>query len=242
MAQPRRDSPTRYVMLMASLPYMGDPFAHTRTPLSRPTLERRLGLLDPADEALLREIERLVQWEAIGASTDDAEIIRRLNRTIADLTDAHLPDLSGAVRARLELRSLVAALRYRHLGRPPPAPNVAPWRASDFAKRIAANWELPDFGLGTRHRWLLEAEAALKDDDPLGLQRLLLGEAWRDLAKRAERHAFDFTAVALYVLRWDIFDRWTRLNADEAAERFDGLVINALAPFEAAFTARGIHG
>lgn len=227
-------------MLMTSLPLLGDPFAQTRTPLPRSTLERRLTLLDAADEALLLQVERLVQWESIGEDVPDAEMLRRLITTITDLQTARLPDLADAVQYRLELRSIVTALRHRHFGWPLPPPASAPWRVSRHAARIAANWDAPDLGLSIHHRWVSEAQSLLDSDEPLALERLMLGEAWRDLSKRAARHHFDFTSVAIYVLRWNIFDRWTRYDGGDAVVRFDGLIAAGLSSFDAQFAELGI--
>lgn len=41
-------------------------------------------------------------------------------------------------------------------------------------------------------------------------------------------HDFDFEAVALYVVRWDLLERWTRYDAEAAAARFSTLVADAL--------------
>ncbi len=37
-------------------------------------------------------------------------------------------------------------------------------------------------------------------------------------------HAFDFEAVAFYVLRWHLVARWCSYGAEAAGERFAGLV------------------
>lgn len=242
MPEARKDAPRRYTMLMASLPHIGDPFARDRTPMSRATLERRLDLLDPTDRETLRDVERVVQWESISTDIADAAFVARAGALCDALEAARLDDLAGALRHRLELRTAVAALRWRHMGHPAPASDDPPWGFGRWTGRIRRRWDAPDLGLSRVFPWIGEAQALLEGDDPKALEQLLLGAARRDLKTRAERHRFDFTAVALYVLRWDIADRWTRLDARKAEMRFARLMDEALAPLGDLFEGSRAHG
>ena len=211
----------RYVMLMSTLPGHGALFAARRTPLSRRNLERRLDMLEPADRRILREVERVVQWDALGSHLSDAEMVRRADAVLERLGREGLATLARAVRHRFEIRTAVAALRRRHRGLGPPAEGEV-WGVGRWTGHMAEHWDETDFGLGRAFDWLNEAEELLEADDPRGFEGLLLGRIWRDLARLGTRHHFDFTAVALYVLRWDVIDRWTRMDAPRAARRFEG--------------------
>jgi hypothetical protein len=229
-------------MLMSSLPFHGRLFERTRTPLSRPALERRLGLLEPGDRALLAEVERVVQWDAIDTRADDAEMVARAGEVLGRLRQAGTGDLHDAVRHRLEMRTAVAALRRRRMGLGPPAPAEGPWGVGRWTERIAARWAEPDLGLARAFPWIARAGELIAADEPLALERLLLGRAWEDIARRGADHRFDLTAVVLYVLRWNIVDRWTRMDAREAAERFDALLAEGLGAFADPLAGEARHG
>lgn len=229
-------------MLMASLPFHGRLFERTRTPLSRATLERRLGLLAPPDRALLAEIERVIQWDAMQGTPDDAAMAAASRAMIARLAATRADDLHDAVRHRLEMRTAVAALRARALGRPLLGPGDPPWGVGRWTGRIAANRDRRDLGLARVFPWIGRAAELLETDDPRGLERLLLDRAWADLDRRGRDHRFDFTAVAFYVLRWSMIDRWTRMNAEAAEARFAALVDEAVAGFGDPVAAEPGHG
>lgn len=223
----RRDDPTRYVMLIASLPYHGRLFMATQTPLSRRRLERRLAMMTPADRDLLDDVEGVVRWYALPGAATDAEVVARGRALLRDLDAAGLTTLWTAVRNRLELRTVVAALRRRHLGEPAPGPDAV-WGTGRYLKRIRANWDVRDFGLGLAFPWVGEAQGHLDNDDPLAFEKLVLGRAWQDLGRLSLGHDFDLTAVIIYVLRWDIVDRWTQLDGAAAQTRFDALLADGL--------------
>jgi hypothetical protein len=77
--------------------------------------------------------------------------------------------------------------------------------------------------------WIKDAKQLLDAEDPLGLERLLLSVSHKQLKRHASRHYFDFEAVAIYVLKWNIFDRWAQSNAQDAAKRFEHLAQQAMA-------------
>jgi hypothetical protein len=88
---------------------------------------------------------------------------------------------------------------------------------------IKKNWHKNDFGLGYRVPWLAGAEALLADDRPHELEKFLLELIWRHYVEVGRRHYFDFAAVAIYVLRWNLSRRWSSYRNDEAVARFDRL-------------------
>ncbi len=230
---PRHD-PTRYVMLIASLPHHGRLFAAKQTPLSRTRLERRLRMMHAEDRALLDAVESVVAWHGLPGDATDADVVQRGQEVLDSLAAAGLDTLWTALRNRLELRTLVAALRRRHRGAPPPGPDEV-WGIGRFLRRIRENWETRDFGLGVPFPWVGQAQDHLDNDEPLALQKLLIGRAWQDLGRLSLGHDFDVTAVIIYVLRWEIIDRWTRLDGAAAQQRFDALLAQGMGDWGAVF-------
>jgi hypothetical protein len=213
-----------YVTLMASLPAILF-LSEKEPPINRSRLMERLKDLPPADQRTLGELGEIVSWRLIDVAQDDAAFLARAQ---ALLDRIESPTLAAALRERLEMRTVVAALRRRHAGEDAP-PKGARWGFGPHLERIRANWSLPDFGIAAFYRWLPAAKEALDAGDAMALERLLLETAWRQQARHAEGHEFDFEAVALYMLRWSMADRWARYDADEARVRFAELLDAALA-------------
>jgi len=214
----------RYVTLMASLPYHGRLFGARQTPLSRFQLNKRLSWLTPADSDTLQSIENVLRWRRLSLQETDSAFLVRARHAVESLDS---PLLAEAVRTRLEARTLVAALRMRHAGRPAPAPGER-WGFGRWVDVIAQHWLEQDFGLTRQYPWVLDAASKLERGDAIGLDRLFMEYSWNELARLGAGHYFDFEAVAIYVLRWDLVDRWTHYDADEARNRIVELVDTSL--------------
>lgn len=213
-----------YVMLVASLPAIRF-LSEKEPPINRARLMERLKYLPAADQEMLRQLTEIVSWRFIDVTQADAAFLERAEALLARISS---PTLAAALRERLEMRTVIAALRRRHAGENPPEPGVR-WGFGPHVERIRASWSLPDFGVGTLYPWLPAAKEALDAGDAVALERLLLETAWNQQARHAEGHAFDFETVALYMIRWSMAERWARFDTDEAKVRFRELLDAALA-------------
>lgn len=218
-------APDAYITLISSLPSSERLFVAKQPPLSRLRLNRRLSALSAKDADMLARIETLLSWSAYDRQSDLPGLTRRAKALLADLEH---PTLRDVVRERMDLRTAVAALRMRHKGAPAP---TAPWGVSRWMPQIMRNWSDPAFGLSTAMPWLPEAAHLLENGDTLALQRHLLDTSFRQLQRHAAKHHFDFEAVVLYVLKWNIFDRWAKADSAAAARRFAELSEDALKNF-----------
>jgi hypothetical protein len=210
----------RYAMLISSLPYHGVLFGARQTPLSRIRLRQRLSLLEPADAACLRSIDELLDWSYLGRERSDEEIVARAREVIPTLRNAFVRDL---VVWRLELRTLVAALRRRLRGQAAP-PVHTRWGYGRWLAHVHKYWNEPHFRLERVFPWLPEAWTLLESGDTLGMERLLIGIGWEHLERLSDGHHFDFEAVLLYTQRWSLIARWTSYDGEAALARFDELV------------------
>ena len=157
----------------------------------------------------------------------DAEFLRQARELFATLESAFVKDI---VNFRLELRSLVAALRRRRLGMAAPGDQEV-WGCRRWLPSIRRQWQQPDFGLKMAVPWIAEANKLLESGDSAGLQRLQMELNWNHYRRVAGGHTFDFEAVVLYVLRWDMIDRWVRYDGQAAQVRFQKLVEEGLGKF-----------
>ena len=221
--------PNAYVMLISSLPNPEPIFLAKQTPLSRLKLDQRLRVLTPDDAAVLHQVEDALRWDHLPIKLSEDEVIGRGRAALAQIDN---DVLTRIIRDRLEIRTCVAALRRRQRGETAPSAGTR-WGIGRWVNHIARYWTEPTFRLDGVFPWLREADRLLKDGDSMALERLLLQEAWQKLVRQAGEHQFDFEAVVIYVLKWNIVDRWTKYNAEVAARRFQDLTEAGLGRFAA---------
>lgn len=213
----------RYAMLLNALPYHGPLFGARQTPLSRLRLTQRLALLTPEDAESLHTLNDVLDWAQLDLDRSDAEAVARANRIVPGIADPFIREL---LVWRLEFRTLIAALRRRRRG--DPAPGDDRWGFGRWLSGIRRNWHEPAFRLDGVFPWLPEANRLLALDDSIGLERLLLGTSWNHLERISDGHYFDFAAVAIYVMRWDLIARWTTYQGEAGLQRFDELIAHGL--------------
>jgi hypothetical protein len=221
----------KYVTLMSSLPPLGQLFGSTQTPLSRLKLENRLKLLDAKDTERLNRIANLIAWSQQPKERTDSQFVADANRLLAEL---HNPTLQGIITFRLDLRTILVALRRRHRGETAP-PVDQPWGVGSWVNYIEQNWTEAGFGLEGMFPWVLEANRLLKQDDSVALERLQFELNWKMLDRFGAGHYFDFEAVVIYLMRWSLVDRWTRYDGEVAVKRFGELVDEGIEKFTDVF-------
>ena len=221
----------QYVTLMASLPYLGELFEAQQTPLSRFKLEARLKMLSEEDAERLQQMQSLIRWHYLPISRTDAEIVAAADQFFAQVKN---PLLREIVAFRLELHTVVAALRRRKRGEES-APVGEPWGYGRWVQHIERHWAEPAFRLQGNFPWLLEAQQLLYADESVALERLLFSYVWHRLGQLGAEHYFDFEAVVIYVMRWDLIDRWVRYDGQLAVERFKNLVDAGVGEFDQLF-------
>lgn len=217
----------KYAMLLASLPaHPHQLFSVSQPSVSRIQLDKRLALLDERDSEDLQRIEELLHWSQIKNASDEF-IIKKSVEVVDSIRDHFLKSI---IIWRLELRTLLSALRMRHAGFKPPPKHKFPGMGR-WCDHIERNWDKNDFGIGHRLPWLMPAQQLLTQNKTYELEKLLLDLVWQYYAAECNQHYFDFPAVVIYVLRWDITNRWAHYHADEALKRFDELVEAELKDF-----------
>lgn len=214
-----------YITLNSSFPASERLFMEKQAPLSRLRLDQRLKTLTADDAKTLFLIESLLAWHHYSMEDNDEAIIKHSRSA---QTKIQQPTLKDIVAERLELRTAIAALRLRREGGGAP---TTPWGVGRWTKQIEANWADPVFGLDASLPWLREANDFITNQDPLGFERYILEVTFLQLQRHAAKHIFDFEAVVIYVLKWHIFDRWSRSNTEAAAKRFESLAQAALGKY-----------
>ncbi len=211
-----------YTLLMASLPpYSSDLFSTRYPPVSRFQLQQRLKWLDDEDLSDLTKIQNILYWSEV-KEVDDLEFVEHAQRLLKTVRSDFLRQLIGW---RLEIRTVVAALRKR-LKHPDFMPDKGVLGLTQWNWKIVQNWHVNDFTLSTHFPWLAEANQLLIDGRSFELEKFLLKTVWQYYDRQSQGHYFDFEAVIIYVLRWDVVYRWNQYNRTRARERFVDLLNN----------------
>lgn len=210
----------KYYTLAASLPVLPRFDKARRLPISKERLEQRLTMLSEQDAAILKQAEQFLAWHFHPMGRSDADIIARHARLMAQL---HQQTLRKVVLYRMEVRTLVAAMRHRFRNYRPVQAQT-PWGVGPLVQHIEQHWEVEDFNLSGRFPWVRRAENLMQQGDSLGLQFLLLDMLWEYLQFLAQGHYFDFDFVLIYLFQWDILSRWLSYDESLALQRFNDLV------------------
>jgi hypothetical protein len=210
-----------YYTLISALPHLPSLFENRRLPVSRIRLEERLAMLNEEDAAVLADIEHIYHWNKTGIS--DEVIAVETQAAIARVPHA---DLRNVIEQRLALRTVVTALRYRQAGHWP-EPDTR-WGYPPYDRYIERHSNDPYFHLELIMPWLPEIAELLEQGRSWDLEKRLLAIEWESHAREATKHYFNFEAVALYVQRWHLIDRWIGYAHTDAPGVFNGLVEQAL--------------
>ena len=130
---------------------------------------------------------------------------------------------------------LLAALRRRRRGESAP-PAGMPWGYGRYVDQISRNWARPHFGIRRMLPWLGEIRELHDVGSTRRLDLAIARVAWHGLAQAQQEHEFDFDAVVLYVLKYDMIARRLGYSAAKARERFDELVATGLGEYAALAT------
>lgn len=215
-----------YYTLLTSLPHIDSLFDSKITPISRIQLDRRLSMLSAADRETLVKVEQLMHWSHLGDDVEEESLINLAQRLIQELDS---PDLKALVNWRLDMRTVVAALRRKAQGTQ--APTNSRWSFGSRYAYIRRNWSNPTLGLQHTFPWIPTVIDCLSREDYLTLEKTLLQAVWDKLNELNLKHSSDFEAVVIYLLRWNLVARWTANDGEEAIVRFKDLTELALGDF-----------
>ena len=209
-----------YYTLLASLPPLPRFDRIKRLPISKERLQQRLRMLDSNDARLLERAAAFLTWEKDAQSLTDREMVKRYEK-MADLVSNSA--LEALFDFPINQRTVMVALRRRHLGFGPPTDKEA-WGVGRYVRHIERNWDAPHFKLAGVYPWLAEAKGYLEDEDVLNLDRLLKNMLWEHLDRSVPAFDFGFRAVMSYRMKWDMVDQWLTHDVQKAGDRFNALV------------------
>ncbi len=205
---------SEYFTLITSLPPMPPALEHAELPVNWLRLEKRLDMLSSRDREIIARLERFLHWERRPEQHTDGGVIKAFEKIV---TNIQYPLAHEIVTTLMDIRILVAALRRRQRDLAPPEPT------GSWGRHIVRNWQRRNFGLGVRFPWLDELRGKLAEGNVMAAHRLITSVIWDYLRKLADRHNFDFEAVMLYLVRWDVVNNWVKQDREKGRKRFNQL-------------------
>jgi len=215
-------SDTNYYMLVASLPHMPRTFDVDQVPISRIRLQQRLAMLGEHDSNVVEQVQGFLLWDRQHPERTDEEVQREYDRLMKSITNKLVRDIVGH---RMDVRTITSALRRRRLGLAPPS------GVGQYVDQIRKHWDHPDFRLAREHSWIPLVRHHMEANEPLPAERQLLLATWNRWVQLADEHHFSFETILLYLARWEIVDRWTRLNDSLGRQRFETLLTETLGDY-----------
>jgi hypothetical protein len=218
-----------YVTLLSSLPAHGALFSEKKTPLSRISLNQRLKQLKPEHQIILKDIEETFNWDKLPLSLTTDMFLSANKKLKSQLNH----DVQELLADKINLRTVIGALRYRHYHSNKGSENShaaslsGNWTSSRLKSRIEDHWSEPTFKLETIYPWLPEAIDLIKQEKILALETLILKSAWELINRHQDNQPFSFKSVIIYVLKWNIVDRLTRYDSSQAVQRYQSLIQNS---------------
>lgn len=210
---------TQFYMVASALPRMTASFKVEAPPISRIQLEKRLKLLPTETLNLLYALELLV-WQSWFMPQKPFSSTKE---NYLNLLKIKSPFIHKTVHWFMDLRSLFSALRLRKAVKSPPA-NPQDYWLSHWNHQLIQHWDEPDFGLKSVYPWLPKVASNLDKEDTTAVEEFLLCHIWSYLSIIELGHYFDFEALIIYLLRWNLIDYWSNFNCVHLSDCFDEMV------------------
>lgn len=211
-----------YYTLVASLPALPPHIDVDRVPITRPRLDERLQMLEADDLAVVDQWDRFVRWDQQLLDQTDEDVAVKYKQLEKDITNSTLWKM---IEYRMDVRTIVAAIRRKRVGLP------APTGVGQWVEHIRRNYQHPEFQLQDRFGWIGKFIACLDSNDALAAQRLLFESNYQYWTRMNQQVTFSFEAVLLYLARWEIIDRWTSRDAQAGQERFQTILTETLGEY-----------
>ncbi len=220
-----------YYTLVTSLPWLPRFDKAERLPISEKRLRTRLTMLEPEDAEVVTRARAFMEWQNHPTTRTDEEMIKRYD----DLCSAiHHPVLRELAEFEADKRTIMAALRRRHLGRPAPAEGEI-WGIGKWVGHIQQHWDVDDFQLGDIYSWIPKALGYIKEGNALALERMLTMRIWQHIELTTQSSEFGFESVLAYLFKWYVLRQWLCHDSDAAKTRFENLLGEVMDEYTAVF-------
>lgn len=211
---------TNYHWFISSLPHMPRSFDVEHVPISGIRLQERLRMLGDDDKNTVEQVQRFLLWDRQQPERTDEDVQMEYDRLMSSVSNPLVRDI---ITYRMDVRTITSALRRRRLGFGPPT------AVGQYVDHIRKHWNHSDFRLQREHPWISGVREALNASKPLSVERQLLNATWDRWVKLSDGFYFSFETILLYLARWEIVDRWTRLDESAGRQKFENLLAQTMA-------------
>jgi len=213
-----------YYTLVASLPHLIRFDSATTSPINPERLREYMTMMDREHFKIVARGAELIAWQRQPIRRTDAELFAQYIAIHAMIGEY---PFWGILEVTLNMRTVMAALRRKHLGLPAPKKGE-PWGLGRWVRHIEINWDSPNLGLEYVYPWIPKARELMDKGDALELERFLMAIKWDELDRICGQCYFGFERVLTYLFKWDILQRWISCNVEEAKTRLDEMVAEAI--------------
>jgi hypothetical protein len=208
-----------YYTLIASLPPLPHFDRAERLPINRVRLRERFKMLEPDDMMVVQHVSAFYVWHGAPSARTDGEMVAEYNRLMKVVDQ---PLIREMMTFPADVRTIMVALRRRHLGQPP-VPGK-PWAVGQWVRHIERNWYDADFRLSAVYPWVPLARQHLEAGETLVLERLLMDLNWEHVNRLAQGREFGFDAFVAYLFKWYLLERWLFYDSQASKTRFEELL------------------
>lgn len=213
-----------YFTLIASLPHLKRFDQAERLPINMERLKERFTMLRPEDARLVDRVSSFIIWHRQPMERSDTDMFNVYQQLVDSIDN---PAIKAMINLRIDIRTIVIALRRRYRGLPAPKSGEL-WGLGRWVPHIERHWDDQNLSLVAVYPWIPQVREYLEDGDALELERLQMNHVWDGLDRLSDRNYFGIDVILSYLFKWDMMQRWLANNVDMAMKRFDELISEAI--------------
>ena len=209
-----------YYTLIASLPPLKKFDQAERLPINMERLRERLTILGQEDAKLVDSVASFIIWHRQPMERSDKEMFVVYKQLIESIDN---PMIKEMINLRIDIRTIVVALRRRYRGLPAPKSGEL-WGMGRWVQHIEKYWDDQNLRLAAVYPWIPQVREYLENGNALELERLQMNQVWEGVDRLEDQNYFGIDVIFSYLFKWDMMQRWLANDVESAKLRFDELV------------------
>ena len=213
-----------YYTLIASLPPLKKFDQAERLPINMERLRERLTILGQEDAKLVDSVASFIIWHRQPMERSDKEMLVVYKQLIESIDN---PMIKEMINLRIDIRTIVVALRRRYRGLPAPKSGEL-WGMGRWVQHIEKYWDEQNLRLAAVYPWIPQVREYLENGNALELERLQMNQVWEGVDRLEDQNYFGIDVIFSYLFKWDMMQRWLANDVESAKLRFDELVAEVI--------------
>ena len=175
-----------YYTLISSLPPLKKFDQAERLPINMERLKERLNMLWPEDLKLVESVASFIIWHRQPTVRSDKEMFTVYKKLMESIVN---PVIKEMINLRIDIRTIVVALRRRHKDLPAPKAGEL-WGLGRWVRHIERHWDDHNLRLAAVYPWISQASEYLENGNALELERLQMNQIWNGMDRLADKNYF----------------------------------------------------